>query len=610
MKKFLLIFSVAMVIAAGARSEVFLGDVFARQTTDLNGRWHVIVDPYDTGYFDYRLRAYDASAKPGGGFFLDRQAKDKTDLVEYNFDTSPTLNVPGDWNSQDEKLFYYEGSVWYRTRFDANKSAPDHRLFVYFGAANYEADVYLNGQKLGKHIGGFTPFAYEITKLAKEKNNSLVVRVNNQRHADGVPTLNTDWWNYGGLTRDVLLVETPATFISNFRVRLKPGTTNMVEANVQLDGTKKEQTVKINFPLLQIAAEMMADTNGTARFELSVPKLALWSPKNPILNDVEISSDVDQLKDRVGFRTIMTSGTDVLLNGRKLFLRGISIHEENPLRGGRAWSEDDAKLLLGWAKKLNCNFVRLAHYPHNEHMARLADEMGIMVWEEIPVYWTIQWTNTETLANAEKQLSDVIARDQNRASIVIWSVANETPVGEARTKFLKSLVDEARSLDGTRLVSAAMEVHADPNDPFHKIVDDPFGEFTDLCSFNEYTGWYDGLPEKIDRLRWSIKYQKPVFISEFGADAKQGFHADASTRFSEEYQADVYERTLPMLGKIPGFSGCTPWILCDFRSPRRPLPGIQDGWNIKGLIGHDGKPKMAFDVLKNFYDEKAKVEVP
>ncbi len=212
---------------------------------------------------------------PAADFFSTGSAKDKTDLVEYDFDTSPTLNVPGDWNSQDEKLFYYEGSVWYRTKFDAAKSAPGHRLFVYFGAANYEADVYLNGQKLGKHIGGFTPFAYEITALAKATNNSLVVRVNNNRHADGVPTVNTDWWNYGGLTRDVLLVETPATFISNFRVRLKPGTTNTIEANVQLDGADKEQTVKIIFPSLKLAAEMKADAKGCARAELSAPNLAI-----------------------------------------------------------------------------------------------------------------------------------------------------------------------------------------------------------------------------------------------------------------------------------------------------------------------------------------------
>ena len=609
MKKLILLLAVAFAGAVSARSEVMIADVFVRQTTSLDGKWNVIVDPYDTGYFDYRRQPYDAVAKPSGGFFLDRQAKDKTDLIEYNFDTSPTLNVPGDWNSQDDKLFYYEGSVWYRKKFDVAKSAPDHRLFIYFGAANYEADVYLNGKKLGKHIGGFTPFAYEITKQVKAKNNSLVVRVNNNRHAEAVPTVNTDWWNYGGLTRDVLLVETPATFISNFRTRLKAGTTNTIEATVQLDGVDKNQTVKINFPSVEIAAEMTVDTNGVARFQLTTPNLSLWSPENPVLNDVEISVGEDVLKDRVGFRSIATSGTNVLLNGHKVFLRGICIHEEEPLSGRRAWSEADAKELLGWAKELNCNFVRLAHYPHNEHMARLADEMGLMVWEETPVYWTIEWTNAATLANAKKQLADEILRDQNRASVVVWSVANETPVSDARTKFLKALVDEARELDGTRLISAAMEVRTDANDSNHKIVDDPFGEFTDLLSFNQYTGWYGSTPDKIDLVHWSIKYAKPVFISEFGADAKQGFHADARTRFSEEYQADVYKRTLPMLEKISGFTGCTPWILCDFRSPRRLLPGIQDGWNLKGVIGHNGEKKMAFDVLKNFYNEKSKADV-
>ncbi|MDR3459251.1 MAG: glycoside hydrolase family 2 TIM barrel-domain containing protein [Verrucomicrobiae bacterium] len=612
MKKCLLVLLAGLAGAAlvpVVRAEVVLGDVFARQSTSLNGKWNVIVDPYDTGYFDYRHVPYDAAAKVTGGFGLDHHAKDATDLVEYNFDTSPTLNVPGDWNSQDDKLFYYEGSVWYRKKFDVSKTDPEHRLFIYFAAVNYEADVYLNGKKLGKHIGGFTPFAYEVTKLVKAQGNSLVVRVNNNRHVEGVPTVNTDWWNYGGITRDVLLVETPATFISNFRTRLKPGTTNTIEASVQLDGQDRAQTVKVNFPSLKLAAEMKADKGGVAKFELTPSNLTLWSPENPVLHDVEISAGADGLKDKVGFRTIATSGTDVLLNGKKVFLRGICIHEENPLEGRRAWSEADARQLLGWAKELGCNFVRLAHYPHNEHMARVADEIGIMCWEEIPVYWTIAWTNAATAENAQQQLRDEIARDQNRASVVVWSVANETPVSKPRTAFLKALVDEARALDGTRLISAAMEVRTETNAPLHKIVDDPFGQYTDLCSFNQYTGWYDGLPEKIDRIHWTIKYNKPVFISEFGADAKQGMHADALTRFSEEYQADVYRRTLPMLDKIPGFTGCTPWILVDFRSPRRLLPVVQDGWNLKGVIGHNGEKKMAFDVLKNFYDAKAKADL-
>ena len=609
-KKYLLMLLVAGAgLAPVARGEVVLGDVFARQVTSLNGKWNVIVDPYDTGYFDYRHQPYDEAKKITGGFGLDHHAKDKTELVEYDFDTSPTLNVPGDWNSQDDKLFYYEGTVWYRKKFDVSKTDASHRLFIYFAAANYEADVYLNGKKLGKHIGGFTPFAYEVTKLVKAQGNSLVVRVNNNRHVEGVPTVNTDWWNYGGITRDVLLVESPGTYIAYFRTRLKAGTTNTIEASAQLDGAAKGQTVKINFPSLKLAAEMTAGADGVAKFELTTPNLALWSPENPVLNEVTITAGTDSLKDKVGFRTIATSGQDVLLNGKKVFLRGICIHEENPLEGRRAWSEADARLLLGWAKELGCNFVRLAHYPHNEHMARVADELGIMCWEETPVYWTIQWTNAATAANAQQQLRDEILRDQNRASVVVWSVANETPVSPARTAFLKALVNEARTLDGTRLVSAAMEVRSETGDPFHKIVDDPFGEYTDLCSFNQYTGWYDGLPEKIDRISWSIKYNKPVFISEFGADAKQGTHADALTRFSEEYQADVYKRTLPMLDKIPGFTGCTPWILVDFRSPRRLLPVIQDGWNLKGVIGHNGEKKMAFDVLKDFYDAKAKADL-
>jgi beta-glucuronidase len=237
-------------------------------------------------------------------------------------------------------------------------------------------------------------------------------------------------------------------------------------------------------------------------------------------------------------------------------------------------------------------------------MARTADEMGLMLWEEVPVYWTIQWQNPETLANATNQLTELVTRDRNRASVIVWSVANETPVSEPRTKFLKSLIDTARTLDDTRLVSAAMEVHADPADGNHRIVDDPLGEFTDLLSFNQYVGWYDGLPDKLPDIRWSFGYEKPVVISEFGADALQGKHGDRLTRFSEEYQEDLYRQTLAMLGKIPQWRGTTPWILVDFRSPRRPLPNIQDGWNRKGLIGENGVKKKAFFVLQDFYRKK------
>ena len=573
----------------------------ARVHLNLNGKWHVIVDPYENGFYDYRHEPYDARPNPGGGYFLDRKPADRSELIEYDFDTSPTLTVPGDWNSQDDKLLYYEGTGWYRKKFDAPALREDRRYFVYVGAANYLADVYLNGKKLGRHIGGFTPFAFEVTGQLRTDGNSLVIRVDNARRAEAVPTVNTDWWNYGGLTRDVLLLETPTTFVRDYHVQLKRGSRDQLVVRVALDGAKEPQRVRVRIPAAKLEGEAQTAPDGVAEFELAAPGLALWSPENPHLYAVEISSGADRIADRIGFRTIETRGTDIWLNGESIFLRGISLHEENPLRGGRAYSPEDARLLLGWAKELGCNFVRLAHYPHNEHMARVADEMGLLLWEEIPVYWTIQWENPETLENARNQLRELIVRDRSRASVIVWSVANETPVSEPRTRFLKNLVDLARSLDNARLVSAAMEVHAEEGDGNHKIVDDPFGEYTDLLSFNQYVGWYDGLPDKLAQVRWTLKYEKPVVISEFGADALQGLHGDRLTRFSEEYQEDLYQKTLAMLQKIPAWRGATPWILCDFRSPRRPLPHVQDGWNRKGLIAENGTRKKAFYVLRDFY---------
>lgn len=577
-----------------------------RTRLDLNGKWAAIIDPYDTGYLDYRAMPYDQAEHPTGGYFLDRKPESESELIEYSFDGADTLYVPRDWNSQREKLFLYEGSVWYRRRFDQPAGELGRRLFLHFGGANYETDVYLNGRKLGRHVGGFTPFTFEVTKLLREKNNSLVVRVNNQRRREAVPTLNTDWWNYGGLTRDVRLVEVPETYIADYSIQLARGTGDRAQVHIQLDGPRLQQSVHVVLPELGIDQTLTTDKTGTAQAEIPLSGLERWSPQHPRLYAVKLVAETDSTTDRIGFRTIETRGAEILLNGKPLFLRGICIHEENPLRGGRATTPEDARLLLGWAKELNCNFARLAHYPHNEYMAKLADEMGILLWEEIPVYWTIQWENADTLANARQQLTELIGRDHNRASVIVWSVANETPVSEPRTRFLRTLVDHARSLDSTRLVSAAMEVRRDPSDPDLRIVDDPFGEYTDLISFNQYVGWYDRLPDYCQKVKWSISRTKPVVVSEFGADALAGRHGGVQARFTEEYQADLYQQTIAMLQRIPGFTGMTPWILTDFRSPRRPLPGIQDGWNRKGVIGETGTKKQAFYVLKAFYDQVEK----
>ena len=583
-----------------AQSPIRIVNVEARRTTSLNGKWRAIVDPYENGYYDFRLQPSK------DGYFLDAKPKDKSDLVEYDFDTSGQLDVPGDWNTQRESLFLYEGTIWYRKTFDYPSKAGT-RLFLYFGAANYEAIVYLNGEKLGSHTGGYTPFAFEITGKTRQKGNSVVVKVDDKRHREAVPTVNTDWWNYGGLTRGVSLVEVPETFVEDYMVQLKKGSTDTIAGWVKLNGPRTRQQVAIRIPEAGVSVTVAADANGYAA--LSVPaKLTLWSPENPKLYEVTIASDTDSVCDRIGFRTIETRGTDILLNGKSVFLRGVSIHEEAPFRTGRAYSPEDARTLLGWAKEMGCNFVRLAHYPHNENMVREADRLGLMVWSETPVYWTILWENPETFANASNQLAESIARDKNRASIVLWSVANETPVGEARTAFLKKLAAQVRALDPTRLVTAALLHHNDGGaaEGNTDLLDDPLGADLDVLGCNEYLGWYDGLPDKADHIDYKTIYTKPLIMSEFGADALYGLHGDPLTRWTEEYQENVYRHQVGMLNRIPFLRGTSPWVLMDFRSPRRTLPDIQDFFNRKGLVSVRGGKKKAFYVMQEFYQAKQK----
>lgn len=595
---FLFLFLTSVIALA---QENIIQNIYSRQHTSLNGRWNYIIDPYEMGYYDYRHEPFDQTKSGKGGFYDDRKQMNKSELIEYNFDIAPTMKIPGDWNSQVEKLEFYEGTVWFRREFNVSP-LQEKKYILYFGAVNYEAHVYLNGKKLGSHKGGFTPFQFDVTGKLKTGGNFLVVKVDNTRKQDEIPTVNTDWWNYGGITRDVLLAELPKNYISDYKIQLAKGNHNRIEGFVQLGGDQKNQSVNINIPEAGIKTTVKTDAEGKGQINIPVKKLDLWSPEKPKLYHVEIASATDKVADKIGFRTIETRGQDILLNGKSVFLRGISLHDENPLIPGRLRGSGDMKMMLNWAKELNCNYVRLAHYPHSEEMVKLADEMGLLVWAEVPVYWTISWENPETYRNAAKQLTDLIERDKNRSSVIIWSIGNETPLSEARFKFMSNLAEKARSLDNTRLVAAALEVH---RKGFDVIVDDPLGEKLDLVSFNQYGGWYWELPKNLPKYKFQIKYNKPVVITEVGGDALGGFYADEDTRWSEEFQESLYKYQIPFMSTMTGLRGMTPWILTDFRSPRRQHPFYQDFWNRKGLLTETGKKKKAFFVLKEFYDRTA-----
>jgi len=569
--------------AAAITPSSLIANIPGRTTVSLDGAWHVIVDPFENG-----KERFSQDAKP----------KDKSDLVEYSFDLSPVLNVPGDWNTQREALMFYEGPVWYRKEFNYRKREGT-RVFVYFGAANYRAVVYVNGEKQGGHEGGFTPFNFEVTSALRDGGNFLIVEVNNTRRPDGVPGMRFDWWSYGGITRDVELVEVPEVFIQDYWVQLARGSENEVSGWVQVNGAKSSQKVTLEIPEAHVRESFSSDANGRASFRFTA-KLELWSPEHPKLYDVILTSGGEIVRDQIGFRTIEVQGAKILLNGKPIFLRGISMHEEAPFREGRAFSPEDAQTLLGWVKELGCNFVRFAHYPHNENEIRLADRMGLLVWSEIPVYWDIDWSNPATMANAQAQLRDMIARDHNRAAVVLWSLSNETPVKPERLTFLKRLAQDARELDSTRLITSALN-HTDNTGADERTLSDPLGEVLDVLGLNEYLGWYGGRPEDADKLQWKLTWNKPLIVSEFGGGAPYGRHGDADERWTEEYQENLYQHQLGMVERMPNLAGMSPWVLMDFRSPLRMLPGVQDYHNRKGVISNRGQRKMAFYTLQKFY---------
>ena len=595
MKELLILFVQIAVISQSISQEIpQIGNILSREKISLNGKWNYIVDVQEEGYYDYRMNPIN------NGFFLNAKPQKPEDLIEYDFDKAPEMEIPSDWNTKDDKLFFYEGTVWFKKSFNYNPK-QGKKIILYFSAINYEAIVYINGKLLGKHEGGFTPFNYDVTDKIINGENFVIVKVDNKRKPENVPTLIFDWWNYGGITRDVFIVETDEVYIQNYKFELDKTKYDQVHFSAELNDKIEGKTIDVSFPELKIRQSFTTDSEGKTSGIINIKNLKLWSPEEPKLYSVGLKLDDSNLLDEIGFRSIETLNKKILLNGKPIYLRGISIHEEKPNGGGRANSPEDAQILLSWAKEIGCNFVRLAHYPHNEYMVREAEKMGILVWSEIPCYWTIAWENPSTLENAKNQLTDMISRDQNRANIIIWSIANETPHGEAREKFLAQLADHARSLDNSRLISMAMEVTSAKD--YVNRLDDNMNKYVDIISFNEYIGWYRDVNDAA-KMVWEIPYDKPVIVSEFGGGAKYGLHGEKNQRWTEEFQENLYIENIAMLDKIDGLAGTTPWILKDFRSPRRVLNEIQDYYNRKGLFSDEGEKKKAFYILKEWYDKK------
>lgn len=586
--------------------QTLLVGVDRRSTVSLDGPWHYLVDqsPFRALYNDrgeINDRSYAQNSHPT---IVGPHNE------EYDFSTAPTMKVPGDWNTQVPQLFNYEGVVWYQRDFDAQPKL-NTRTFLHIGAANYRSHVWVNKTRVCDHEGGYTPFDCEVTAVLHPGSNFVVIAVDATRLVDGIPSTGIDWFNYGGLTRDVSLVTVPKAFIDDYDVHLAHGA-SWVPGNAELTGyvhvldAPAGTPVTLEIPEAGVKTALTTDADGRAPFDVKATSLTLWSPETPKLYKVTLASGAgdqqDRLTDDIGFRDIRVDGTRILLNGKAVYLSGTNIHAEAPLRGGRVDDDQDVAILFGYVKDLGANFVRLAHYPHDERMERAADRDGVMVWSEIPLWQHISFDKPEVYAKATFMLKEMIRRDRNKASVILWSVSNETPNNPTRTQFLTNLANEARTLDPTRPITSALNTAKIQGDS--ATLPDLFANALDVLGINQYIGWYTGKPEDADTIQWTLP-QKPVIMSEFGAEAKQGNHGATNARWTEEQQAYVLQHQIGMMSKIPQLRGDTPWILMDFRSPTRNIPKLQDGYNRKGLISEDGKKKQGFYTMQKAYKDHA-----
>ena len=557
-----------------------LVDASGRETESLGGEWSFGVDWYDTCL---RSRWFLEQGSDSSGRPLP---------LDYDWEAWETITVPSCWNLKRAELRYFEGSGVYTRTFRYLPHSAGERAFLRFEGAQYRATVFLNGACLGTHSGGSTPFCAEITGIARPENRIIVV-VEARRRRDRVPAENTDWFHYGGIYRDVFLLRTPSVFIRDWFLRLVPdGGFRTIALDVRVLGAASARA-RLRIPDLDIDVSVpVLDGAGSVRISAAPD---LWSPGSPRLYGFELECGDDRVRDRVGFRQISVDGGTILLNGEPLFLKGICVHEDH-MTMGKTTDEASIRSTIAHVKELNANYVRLAHYPHDGRFARIADEEGVLLWAEVPVYWAIDFSNPAVLADAENQVTELVLRDRNRASVAIWSVGNENPDTDERFAFMSRLAGLARSLDGTRPVSAACLV-----DHEKLAIRDRLADVLDIIGVNEYYGWYDPDIEKLPRVLANSAPGKPVVVCEFGADARAGFRGRTDELFSEDMQARIFERQLSIIGACPFVKGLSPWILYDFRSPRR-INGFQEGFNRKGLVDADRvTKKKAFGILRDFY---------
>ncbi len=536
--------------------------------------------------------------------------------VDYEDSRWQDVIVPSTWNLEPD-LEWYKGLGWYRNHFfipDAwQASQSDELINVHFLAVFLKCDAWLNGYYLGNHRGGYTDFSFDISSIVNYKGeNILAVRVDNQLYNTQIPAISFDWWFWGGLTREVFIEKRPRLQISDISITTKVLMNDLALINVtctinndynsDFESNIQLKLLRDNILTYSSSFDILISSNDHYRWSktlfLNNPKL--WSPENPNLYKAVVSVSVEnkvhhRVEERFGIREIKRKGNALYLNNRMIFLRGFSRHEDHPDYGNILPSDiqyNDLKMI----KESGANFVRLAHYPNHPSVLEICDELGLLVWEEIPA-WHIP---PETLSNpktiekwAKPQLKEMIQRDKNHPSIIIWSIGNEFDTMSALSLiYVRKMVNYTRSLDNSRLITYAT----------NRYQGDLGYDYIDVISINAYMGWYTAEINEFGKILDDIhKYNpnKPILISEFGAGAVLGkrgegkYTEDFQVTFLKGYWSQIEERMSGSSTNTGYVVGAAWWVFADFKSPRRIHSQIPK-YNLKGVVDQLRQPKLAY----------------
>ena len=549
----------------------------------LNGSWFYQVDPLDQGL---------------------KQEWFKSEIFKKNINLSKVI-LPKCWNTIEEdgefKYDRYEGIMWFIREFEIEGLDEKFDYYLQFNGANYISKVWLNEKYLGMNEGGFLPFKFKINDFIKDGINNIVVRVDNTRRDDGIPAKGTDWYNWGGIYRDIFIDILPKTRIANVKIKTTEIGKNYAIIELFFRLTKP---FNFNWEILynndKVLKGEIKEGSIKFRIKLKITNPKLWNPEYPhlyILKIVDVKRDYRK-SIKFGIRLIEIKNGILYLNKKIADLKGVCLHEEL-VPYARAIPIEERRNDIINMKKMGFNALRTAHYSHDESLIDLADELGIYILEELPIYWVIQFKNTKILKLAVKMINTLIERDYNHPSVIMWSLGNEIPVDDKYCQHvLRHLYLFAKKKDDSRIIT-----HVTKN-----YWGDPLRKYSDVVCLNEYLGWYYFSERNLNfilELIRSTAPEKPWFITEFGAGAKFGFHSNIFEKFSEEKQASIISHSIETFNSKKFIQGHFIWIYRDFRSPLRQNK-YQKGFNRKGIVSEKNEQKFIARIYSKIKDKKSK----